>query len=327
MAKSYHQKLKILYLKELLEESDRDRILTMQTIMEFLEERGIRAERKSIYDDIGALQDYGMKIEKRAGRNGGYYLKERSFTLPELKLLVDAVQASKFITTRKSRELIKKLEKLAGKKDARQLNRQVVVSARNKTVNESIYQNVDMIYNAIGENKQITFRYFEWTIGKTMKLRRNGEPYRVSPWYLNWDDENYYLIAYDGEAGMVKHFRVDKMLEIALSEEARSGRELMETLDLAAYTKKTFGMFAGKEETVSLDCEDSLIGVVIDRFGTDISVRPLSEGYFRARTNVAVSPQFFGWISGFGGRIVIHAPDAVKKDYCSYLKGIEEKYS
>lgn len=327
MPKSYNQKLKILYLKELLETTDRDNLLPMSEILAFFKERGIEAERKSVYDDIGALIDYGMPIERVSGRFGGYYLKERSFTLPELKLLVDAVQASKFITQKKSRELIKKLETLAGEKDAKQLNRQILVKSRNKTGNEAIYRNVDMIYNAIAQNAQISFQYFEWTVDKTMKLRKNGEPYRVSPWYLNWDDENYYLIAYDDAAGIVKHFRVDKMLKITVLPEKRLGKERMADLDLAEYTKRTFGMFAGEEEVVTLDCENSLIGVVIDRFGTELSVRPLSEGYFRARTGVALSPHFYGWLSGFGGRITIQSPERVQKDYQAYLQGILEKYN
>lgn len=326
MGKSYHQKLKILYIKELLEASDEEHLLTMQQILDDLQARGIQAERKSVYDDIGALTDYGMQIEKVAGRGGGYYLKERSFTLPELKLLVDAVQASKFITQKKSRELIKKLERLAGEKDAKQLNRQVVVSKRNKAGNENIYHNVDQIYNAIAQNAEIRFQYFEWTVSKTMKLRKNGEPYRVSPWYLNWDDENYYLIAYDDEAGIVKHFRVDKMLDIRPLPEKRKGRKVLEELDLAEYTRRTFGMFTGAEELVTLDCDNSLIGVVIDRFGTDIAVRPLTDEQFRARTNVAVSPHFFGWLSGFGGRILLHSPEHVKQEYEQYLSGIIEKY-
>lgn len=326
MPKSYNQKLKILYLRELLEDSDREHVITMKIILDYLGERGIKAERKSIYDDLGALRDYGLKIEKGPGPHGGYYLADHEFSLPELKLLVDAVQASKFITQKKSRELIKKLEKLAGKRDAKQLNRQVVVSERNKAGNENIYQNIDMIYSGISANRQITFKYFEWTVSKTMKLRKNGETYQVSPWYLNWDDENYYLIAYDSAAGIVKHFRVDKMLEIGLTEEKREGRSQMEDLNLADYTRKTFGMFAGSEETVTLDCENSLIGVVIDRFGTELAVRPLDEGHFRARTDVAVSPQFYGWLSGFGGRIVIQSPKKVRDGYVAYLKEITEKY-
>lgn len=327
MPKSANQKLKILYIRDLLEHSDPNHLVTMTDIRECLEAHGITAERKSIYSDLSSLSDYGLQIETVPGRNGGYYLKERTFELPELKLLTDAVLSSKFITTKKSRELVKKLETLAGEKDAKKLNRQIVVSRRNKTENENIYQNVDLIHTAISENARISFQYFEWTVSKTMKLRRNGQQYHVSPWFLNWDDENYYLIAYDDEEDIVKHFRVDKMLGIRILDEKRRGKEKMADLDLAEYTQRIFGMFTGEEETVILDCDNSLIGVIIDRFGTEISVRPSGSERFRARMKVAVSPHFYGWVSGFGGRILIVSPESVRKDYISFLKGIEEKYN
>ena len=327
MSKSFNQKLKIIYIRDLLEQTDRDHLLTAEMIREYLRERGIESERKAIYSDIRALTDYGLPIETVAGRNGGFYLRERSFSLPELKLLVDAVEASKFITTNKSRELVRKLEKLAPKKDAKKLNRQLITSRPNKTGNENIYQNVDLIHTAISENRMITFRYFEWTVGKTMRLKRDGMRYRLSPWYLSWDDENYYMIAYDDTENQIKHFRVDKMLEIALQEEKRLGKEKMAELSLGEYVQRTFGMFTGREETVILSGEESLIGVVIDRFGTDISVRPVDEGRFRARVKLAVSPQFFGWLSGFGGKLLVESPLSLREEYKGYIQEILQKYN
>lgn len=327
MSKSYNQKLKILYLRDLLEETDPEHLLSMREIQEALGEKGIASERKSVYNDIGALEEYGLRIVHVPGRSGGYYLEERSFTLPEIKLLVDAVQASKFITEKKSRELIKKLEGLTGKKEAHLLDRQVVVSRTNKNANETVYENVDLIYGGIGENAQISFQYAEWTVDKVQRLRRGGKLYRVSPWFLNWDDENYYLIAYDDEADLIKHFRVDKMRKIRILEEKRLGRDRMEALDLGDYVRRTFGMFAGEPETVSLDCDTSLIGVLIDRFGTDISVRKMGEDRIRVRVPVALSPHFFGWVSGFGGRMIISSPTRVKEEYCRYMEDIIRKYN
>lgn len=327
MAKSYRQKLKILYILQLLyERTDEAHAVTTKEIIDYLAQNDIKAERKSIYDDIAALEDFGMDIIKSDSRSGGYYLANRTFELAELKLLVDAVQSSKFITQKKSRALIGKLETLVSNQEAKQLARQVVVTNRNKTVNENIYYNVDMIYNGIRENVKIKFQYFEWTIAKEMKLRKDGAFYEVSPFVLTWDDENYYLIAYDEQADMIKHFRVDKMLRIALTEKIRTGKNRFEHFDIAAYSKKTFGMFAGEEQTVVVHGENSLIGVVLDRFGKEVSVRSLDDGHFRARLNVAVSPQFFAWVSGLGTKLEIVEPKEVRTQYKAYLLEILQKY-
>ena len=327
MAKSYHQKLKILYILQILmEDSDERHPITTKGLIAELETYGIRAERKSIYDDIAALEDYGVDVVKVAEKPGGYYLAKREFELAELKLLVDAVQASKFVTQAKSEELIHKLERLTSRENARQLNRQVVVTNRSKAINENIYYNVDMIYAAISVGVKIKFQYFTWTIEKEMELKKDGAFYEVSPFLLSWDDENYYLIAYDAEAGIIKHFRVDKMLHISLSRELRDGMEVFEQLDVGEYAKKTFGMFAGEEEVVTLVCEHDMIGVMIDRFGKDVSVRRKDETTFLLRTKVAVSGQFFGWIAGLGTKVMIQSPDAVVTRYQNYLKEIVLAY-
>lgn len=327
MAKTEKQKLKILYIMQLLlEKTDEEHIVTTQQIVDYLNTNGITAERKSIYTDIEMLIDYGMDIIKVKGRPWGYYLASRQFELAELKLLVDAVQSSKFITTKKSRELIGKLETLCSHDQAKLLHRQVVVTNRNKTVNESIYYNVDMIYNAIAANEKIRFQYFEWNVNKEIKLRREGAYYTVSPWLLTWDDENYYLIAFDDRSGMIRHYRVDKMLHIELLKEVREGKNQFDNFDIAGYSKKTFGMFAGEEETVTLCCERSLTGVMIDRFGTDVAMRAKDENHILARVNVAVSRQFFGWITGLGAAVTIESPQQVVISYREYLKEILKAY-
>ncbi|MCM1256432.1 MAG: WYL domain-containing protein [Roseburia sp.] len=323
MAKSYHQKLKILYIAQmLLEKSDEEHLLTTKDLISGLLEYGILAERKSIYSDIEALTEYGMDIVKEEGRMGGYYIASRQFELPELKLLVDSVQASKFITGKKSRELIAKLETLTSHANAGKLHRQVVVNNRNKALNESIYYNVDAIYTAMNDNVQIRFQYFSWTPDKKMELRKNGEFYQVSPWFLTWEDENYYLIAYDEEADVMKHYRVDKMLKPGNTDKKRQGRKLAENVDLAAYAKKTFGMFAGDEETVILECREELTGVCIDRFGTDVPMRRTETDHIRIRAEVAVSPQFYGWLAGLGDRIKIISPERVRDAYRQWIENI-----
>lgn len=323
MSKSYHQKLKIIYIaRMLLEQSDEEHLLSTKDMIRGLAEYGIAAERKSIYTDIEALTDYGMDIVKAGGRAGGYYIASRQFELPELKLLVDAVQASKFITGKKSRELIAKLETLTSHANGGKLHRQVVVNNRNKAVNESIYYSVDAIYVAMNDNVQIRFQYFSWTWEKKMKLRKNGGFYQVSPWFLTWEDENYYLIAYDSQAEVMKHYRVDKMLKPESTKEKRQGRALAESFDLAAYARKTFGMFAGDEEKVVLECGEDLAGVCIDRFGTDVAIRKMETGMIRIRAEVAVSPQFYGWLAGLGDRIKIVSPESVLISYRQWIEKI-----
>ena len=327
MARSYQQKLKILCLLKILkEETDEKHPLTTTQLIERLLAYGIQAERKSIYNDIAALEDFGVDIIKVTQKPGGYYLGEREFELAELKLLVDAVVASKFITTKKSRELIHKLETLTSRENAKQLNRQVVVTNRSKAVNEKIYYNVDKIHSTIAKGVKIRFQYFAWTVDKQMELKRDGGFYEVSPFLLSWDDENYYLIAYDAKAGIIKHFRVDKMLRISLCREAREGAEEFADFDVGAYTKKTFGMFAGEEEVVTLVCRNELIGVMIDRFGQEVSTRRRDEDSFFLRTKVAVSRQFFGWLTGLGDGVRIQAPEDVRQRYCRYLDRILEDY-
>ena len=311
MAKSSNQKLKILYLMKIfLEKTDCEHSLTLAEIITELEKYRITAERKSLYDDIETLRAYGMDIETTRDTRVRYYVASRLFELPELKLLVDAVQASKFITVRKSGELIKKLESFSSMYEAMRLNRQVYVSNRIKTMNESIYYNVDFIHNAINRNKKITFKYYEWTPEKEKKLRHDGATYSVSPWALTWDDEYYYMIAYDSAASKIKHYRVDKMVKISVSEDSREGSEVFSDFDMAVYSRQSFGMFGGEPTIVRLECDNSLAGVIIDRFGTDITM--LSHGdKFEASVKVMLSPTFIAWVLGFGSKIKILSPAPV----------------
>lgn len=324
MAKSPKQKMKLLFLlKMLTEHTDEHHVLTTQEIIERLEANDIHAERKSIYDDIRTLQDFGYDIVQNASRTGGgYFLAGREFELAELKLLVDAVQSSRFITTRKSRELIHKLEHMASRHDAGKLQRQVYVAGRIKTENESIYYSIDAIHRAIQENRQISFPYLEWTLKKELKPRPGREVYRVSPWAMIWREENYYLVAYDSASSMIKHYRVDKIGTVEILQQKREGHEQAARLDLAAYANRTFGMYGGREEIVTIRFPNRLIGVVIDRFGKEVDMMPAEEGFFKCRTRIAVSGQFFGWIAGIGKEAAIVSPLSVKEEYLSWLREI-----
>lgn len=323
MAKSAGQKLKLLYIVQLLaENTDENHPVSTAEIISYLESKGIHSERKSVYDDIEKLCEFGydiIQVKSRLG--GGYYMAAREFELAELKLLVDAVQASRFITTKKSRSLIKKLEKLAGKQDAGKLQRQVYVAGRVKTENESIYYNIDTIHRAIQENRQIAFLYMDWNLKKEMTARPGGIR-KVSPWALIWQDENYYLAAYDEADDMLKHYRVDKMGQAEVLTQARKGTEKFARIDPAVYTNRTFGMFGGEETVVTLQFPNRLIGVVMDRFGKEADIRPVTERVFRVRASVAVSGQFFGWLAGIGREAVIISPEPVRERYRVWLEDI-----
>ena len=326
MARSSGQKLKLLYIVKLLEEeSCEDSPVSTQRVIEYLAERGIAAERKSIYSDMDQLKDYGYDILQISSRQGGgYYLGTRAFELAELKLLVDAVQSSRFITLKKSRELIAKLENMAGKHDASKLKRQVQVIGRVKTENERIYYNIDTIHRAIQENRQIAFQYMDWNLQKKL-VPRDDKIRVVSPWTLIWQNENYYLAAYEADADKIKHYRVDKMGEVGVLEQAREGSEQYESLDLSEYTKQTFGMFGGQSESVTMSFPNHLVGVVVDRFGKDVPIRPMGKERFQVRAQVAVSNQFFGWLAGIGKEAKIVKPDEVRQKYQEHLKRILEQ--
>ena len=313
MPKGMNQKFKLYRLAQImLAKTDDDHYITMPEIMSALKEYEITADRKSIYTDLRDLEALGIEVAgEPVGNRYHYHVVSRPFELAELKLLVDAIQSSKFITERKTNALIKKLERLVSKYEAMKLQRQVYVSGRIKTMNESIYYTVDAIHNAISENKKIRFQYFQWNVKKEMELRHNGAWYHISPWGLSWTDENYYLVGYDSDAGQIKHYRVDKMLHIQMSGEKREGKQYFKRLDMADYAKKSFGMFGGEEQKVKLRVENNLAGVIIDRFGKDVMMIPEDENHFTVNVDVRVSNQFLGWVFSLGEGVKIVSPEEV----------------
>ena len=328
MPRSFNQKLKPFYVMNyLLENTDEEHTVTVNQIIAHLEAQGISAERKSIYSDIEALQVLGVDIERvDSGNYVGYYVASRTFELPELKLLVDSVQSSKFITHKKTASLIKKIEKLASIHEAQLLNRQVFVKNRIKTMNESIYYNVDEIHNGISKNKRIKFLYFEETVSGERNYRHGGAYYVVSPFALTWDDENYYMVAYDSDAQMIKHYRVDKMEKISVTDETRDGLEAYNALDMAVYAKKTFGMFTGHEINVAMRFDNHLVGAVRDRLGRDVFIVADGPDHFTVRADVVVSPQFFAWVCGFGAQAVITGPSEVVEQMKKHVDAIAAQY-
>lgn len=317
MPKSDNQKLKILYILDYLQKnSHREHPVRAAELIAMLEsEHDISCDRKTIYSDIAALQEYGVDIVSLPGKNGGYYIASRNFELPELKLLIDAVQSSRFLTEKKSRELIGKLCSQCSVHDARLMRRDVLVSGRVKSMNETIYYNVDAIQEAIAQNRQITFRYFDWDLGGKRKYR--DRDYQASPYGLCQDNENCYLLAHSPRHG-VTSYRVDRMTDIRLTEENRIPCPELTGKALAEHANRLFQMYSGEETTVKLRFHRSLINVVVDRFGRDILLIPDDETHFVFTVNVAVSPMFLSWVIGFGSKAQILYPQSVI-DQCTQL--------
>jgi predicted DNA-binding transcriptional regulator YafY len=325
MPKQSRQKQKILYLARfLLERTDENHPATVQDMIAFLSHQGICAERKSIYADLEELRNFGLDIIQTRSKHCGYFVGEREFQLPEVRLLVDAVQSSRFLTKKKSEELIGKLQTLLSRGDAKSLSATVLVAGRIKTMNESIYRNVDAISRAIEEKKKISFTYFEWDEKGEKILRRDGAPYVASPYFLVWDDEKYYLVALEEESGEKRHFRVEKMLSIRLLDTPRDGEDVFSKEDPVRYEKKTFGMYGGKEERVTLRCQKNVAGVFFDRFGSMVT-RKVPDG-FEVTLPVEISPMFYSWLMGFGSRIQILSPQWVREDFQSRVREILSVY-
>ena len=310
-----------------MEKTDEDHHMTVNDLIDELDRFGISAERKSIYSDVELLKNFGADIVCDKTRTNNYYIASRDFELPELKLLVDAVQSSKFITHKKSNELIKKIEKLTSLHEAKELHRHVIVNDRVKTMNESIYYNVDAIHHAIQHNRMVQFKYFDYTVDKRLKFRRNGEVYCVSPYALTWADENYYLIAYHDRYQDISHFRVDRMSEINVSDEPRPIISEFEDFNVVDYSKRVFSMFSGESEKVDIEFHNSLINVVIDRFGKDVLIHSKTDERFRVTVEVATTDAFFGWLLMFGEKAQIISPANLVSSMEAYLKNVLKMYS
>ena len=325
MAKSPNQKTKLLHLaRMLLRQTDEDHPLTVAQIIQELERQGIKAERKSVYDDLEALRLFGLDVQSRKGKAPGWFVGAREFELPEVKLLMDAVQSSRFITQKKSDILIRKLESLASVHQARQLQRQVYVSGRIKVMNESIYYNVDKLHTAIAGQKAITFKYFDYDIDRKKVFHREGRRYLVSPYGLIWNSENYYLVAFDHANRDMRHYRVDKMTEIAITGLAREGKEQYPDFQLAQYGQKHFGMYSGREVKVTLRGRRDKAGLVWDRFGQEVILIPDGPDHFTVTLPVVMSPQFFGWLFGLDGGLTLVGPHEAVYAYRQRLLGALE---
>jgi len=326
MARSEKQKQKLFRILELLiRHTDEEHGLSMAEIISGLSEMGIKAERKSVYDDFLTLGELGFRVDMLETRPPRYTLATRIFELGELKMLVDAIQSSRFVSAEKCREIISKLEIFAGERHSRELSRQVYVEDRVRSINKSSFYNVDVIHFAINEDKRITFKYFDYNTEKQKVLRHGGAPYEVSPCALVWNDQNYYLAAYDERERVIKNFRVDKMQNIAVSDESRSPEAGAARFNSAEYSQKLFGMYGGREELVTLECAPHLAGVIIDRFGTEPTFIKSDRG-FRVSVRITLSPNFYAWVFSFGADMTVISPQIAREELAERAKNIFNLY-
>ncbi len=330
MAKSTGQKLRLLYLMQLFrEQTDETHPLTRQQLVNLLESRyDIISERKTFYDDLACLRQFGMEIEKTG--KGGYFLAARTFEMPELRLLADAVGCSRFITEKKSRKLIEKLATLCSLHEGNSLRTQTDLTTRRKMINESIYYSIDAIYQAKNEAQNISFYYFNWSIGADgrpqKEYRHNKARYTVLPLSVVWNDENYYLIAFDEKSRQIRHYRIDKMEQLDLEERPKNIPFAPEEFNANEYVSKLFNMYGGKEEQVTLRFDKALLGVMIDQFGTNVMLRPDGENSLKLITNVVTSPQFLGWLFSLQEQVEILSPEDLRNRFYQQNKALENLY-
>ena len=327
MAGSENQKFKLLYLyRILMEETDEEHVLTTPQLIEKLAAKGIKAERKSIYADLAALRDeFGVDIID-VGR-GGHYVGSRTFEFPEVRLLADSVLSSRFITERKTVELVEKLKTLASEHQAKQLTGRMFVADRVKSMNSSVYYSVDTIASAIDAGCKVSFKYYGYDAKKEKQYHHGGNAIEVSPYDLVWDNEYYYLVAYDGADQKIKHYRIDRLERIrVLDKEKREGADAYKKANVRSYSKRMFSMFSGEEQAVTLRFADHLANVIIDRFGKDVILAPDGEGHSRVSVTVFISPQFYGWLFGLGPDIEVLAPKAVRDAYAQKLSEVLGAY-
>lgn len=326
MANKTGQKLKLLYVMNiLLNETDENHSLNANEIIDRLNEMGVDAERKSIYSDISTLLEYGLNIEKSEEYKGGYYIADKSFELAELKLLVDAISSSRFISEKKAKDLVDRIAGLGNVYDARELSRQVVVPNRNQGRGEKTFYAIDTIYRCIDENHKMSFKYFKWNAKKEKEFKYDGERITVSPACLMWFDENYYLVAYSDKREDIRYYRVDKMESVEEIDELREGIADIDRKRIAQIARNSFGMYQGETRTVNIVCDSSIVGVFIDRFGYDIDITEKGNKA-RVRIELEVSPQFYGWISGLGDKAYIEGPKDIRDEYKDYIKALMKNY-
>lgn len=323
------QNLKLLYLKRIFEEkTDENHPMSIKELKENLCQLGIKVTEQTLRSDIKCLIYSGMDILMvGSGKNTKYYLGARSFELAELKMLSDCIQSSRSISPKKSAELIRKIEELTSIHESKSIQKQIFISGRSKTSNERIWYNVDEIHKAIDNDKAISFQYLQWNLDKKLEYRHHADPYIVSPWSLIYDDDCYYLVAFDHKSETIRHYRVDKMKSINCIEHMlRRGQDAFGEENLASYSKRHFGMYGGKTELVTLRCKNEIINVILDRFGDEVELIKTDENSFEVKVKIVISDVFIGWLLGLGDKVQLTFPDYVIERIKEFLKRMEELY-
>ncbi len=331
MAGSNQSKLKLLYLSKILyEHSDEENPLSINEIISKLNKYGINAERKSVYSDLNLLEDFGIDICRVQGKNYGYFIGSREFEVPELRLLIDAIQSAKFITPKKSKELIKKIEGLTSKNNSKKLETQIFMNDRIKYDNEEIFYSVDRIHNAIEENKMVSFKYYKYDLNKNREFRNGGMEYLVNPYALTWFDDNYYLVGNYHKYDNISHYRIDRICSVnVLDKLRRSFTELVDYknyFNTADYSKKIYNMFSGELQKIEVKFENYLIDAVIDRFGIDVSLLKEDEESFIVHTEAVISDGLVSWLLIFGDSVEVIAPKSLRDMIRNKVEGIINLY-
>lgn len=324
------KRLSLIYLQELfLRKTDETHYVKMPEILSFLEKKDIFIDRRTVYTYFKLLNYTGFEIIAVKERGDcKYHHPQRIFDITELKFLIDSIAASKFLTGKKSKELINKVKSLASDYDSVALNRSVLLGNRVKSINNMVLNNLDTIYEAIADNSKITFQYMRWNPQRKLEYQKGGKLYTASPYAVSLNTDNYYLIAYDNEADILKHYRIDKMKNISLLHEAREGKKIFKSFNPVDYTLKTFGMYGGREETITIECSNFLVGVFIDRFGYAAHLRPDFENPDKTiiRISVNVSPQFYAWLFALGTGVKIISPESVINEFVAMTDSVLNNY-
>lgn len=321
MAKGKNHRLRLLYLNRIMLQTNENNKISMQEIIDKLKEYNIDSDRKGLYNDFEELRIFGTNVLKGgSARNTRYYVADEQLESSDLKLLIGAVQTSQFLTVQKTNSLTKKLIKLYNNEDSSLYDRKVYIEERTRNMDKSVFKTLDVIYQAITNNKMVLFYYYSWNLYKEKEFHNNGQYIEVSPWAIVWNRDRYYLVAYlfKGETKdytkEIRHYRLDKIYNPSISDSKRKGGRIFNDINMDDYIKQSFGMFAGKVETVTLECANNKANVIIDRFGMDVPIEKVDEEKFRVDIKVAISPKFYSWIMAYGKDVKIVGPESVVKE-------------
>lgn len=321
MSKENANKVKLIKLLEILrQETDEAHPLSTKELISKLADIGIACDRRTLSKDIAVLNENGFEVmSDMVGHDKVYYVADRSFSVPELKILIDAVQAAAFITEKKTDELINKIADMAGSHRAELLKKNMICFNTRKHRNESIYYNVEALEEAIQMRKKISFFYFDLDENHEKKYRKDKGRYIVEPSALIYNEDNYYLMCYSPEPDAIRNYRVDRMTEVKIEENPVSDESIIRETEVSDYTEQAFKMYTGPECNAVLQFDNSLIGTIFDKFGEDVKMIRADKDSCVATVTVRVSPTFWGWLLQFPGRMKILSPDTLKLEYQEWL--------